>query len=127
VTWTTVANVTEPYCIGFGAAAPGQTYPAIYMVGSVNGVFGIWQSINEAQSWNLIGTAPGGSLDTIKTITGDPNVFGKVYVGFAGSGYAVYSADGPSILGACLRSHCSIGDDSDSRWVDEQVFSTLED
>src|ERR1700691_1246471 len=30
-------------------------------------------------------------------------------------------------LGACLRSLCSIGDDSDSRWVDEQVFSALED
>jgi hypothetical protein len=30
-------------------------------------------------------------------------------------------------LGACLRSLCSIGDESDSRWVDEQVFSALED
>jgi hypothetical protein len=31
------------------------------------------------------------------------------------------------VLGACLRSLCSIGDESDSRWVDEQVFSALED
>jgi hypothetical protein len=30
-------------------------------------------------------------------------------------------------LGACLRSLCSIGGDSDSKWVDEQVFSALED
>ena len=80
-------------CIGFGAAAPGQSYPAVYMVGWVKGVYGIWQSVNEAQSWTQIGTWPNGSLDQIKTISGDPNVFGKVYVGFAGSGYAYLSAD----------------------------------
>ena len=54
-TWTTIANVEEPYAIGFGAAAPGESYPAIYMVGWVNGVYGVWQSINEAQSWTQIG------------------------------------------------------------------------
>ena len=85
-TWTTIANVTEPYCIGFGAAAPGQSYPAIYMVGWVNGVYGIWQSINEAQSWTSIGTWPNGNLDTITTISGDPNVFGKVYIGLCRRG-----------------------------------------
>ena len=83
--------------IGFGAAAPGESYPAIYMVGWVNSVYGVWQSINEAQSWTQIGTFPDGSLDQIKTISGDPNVFGQVYVGFCGSGYAVSSADGPSV------------------------------
>ena len=87
-TWTAIANVVEPSVVGFGAAAPGQSYPAIYMVGLVNGVYGVWQSINEAQSWTQLGPYPDGSLDTIKTISGDPNVYGKVYVGFSGSGYA---------------------------------------
>jgi hypothetical protein len=91
-TWTAISNVTEPYAIGFGAPAPGQSYPSIYMAGWVNSVYGVWQSINDAQSWTQIGTWPNGSLDQIKTISGDPNVFGKVYVGFAGSGYAVLSA-----------------------------------
>jgi hypothetical protein len=108
-TWTTIANVVEPYTIGFGAAAPGQSYPAIYMVGWVNNVYGVWQSINEAQSWTQIGTWPNGSLDLIKTISGDPNVFGKVYVGFAGSGYAVYSADGPSVLEIDTSPSSSLG------------------
>ena len=98
LTWTAIANVTEPYAIGFGAAAPGESYPAIYMVGWVNNVYGVWQSINEAQSWTQIGPFPDGSLNTIRTISGDPNVFGEVYVGFTGSGYAVYSANGPSVL-----------------------------
>ena len=96
-TWTAVANVTAVDAFGFGAAAPGQSYPAIYIAGWVNNVYGIWQSINDAQSWTQIGTYPDGSLDQITTISGDPNVYGQVYVGFAGSGYAYLSANGPSV------------------------------
>ena len=101
-TWTAVANVFDVSCFGFGAAAPGQGYPAIYIVGYVNGVYGVWQSINNAQSWTQIGTYPNGDLDNIKTIAGDPNVYGQVYVGFQGSGYAVLEAStsaGPSVTG----------------------------
>ena len=95
-TWTAVPNVLEVTCFGFGAAAPGQSYPAIYIVGWVNNVYGIWQSINNAQSWTQIGTYPNSSLDTIKTISGDPNIYGQVYVGFQGSGYAVLTASASS-------------------------------
>ena len=111
-TWTAVSNVTQVSCFGFGAAAPGQSYPAIYIVGYVNNVYGVWQSVNDAQSWTLIGTYPNDSLDTIKTISGDPNIFGQVYVGFSGSGYAVLEApgasSGPAVTG--LISSPSTGD-----------------
>ena len=69
-----------------------QSYPSIYIVGWVNNVYGIWQSNNDAQSWTQIGTYPTGSLDQIKTISGDPNIYGQVYVGFTGSGYAYLPA-----------------------------------
>ncbi|MGJ4940716.1 beta strand repeat-containing protein [Bradyrhizobium sp. HKCCYLS1011] len=95
-TWTAVPNVLEVNCFGFGAAATAGGYPAIYIVGYVNNVYGIWQSIDNAQSWTQIGTYPNSSLDTIKTIAGDPNVFGEVYIGFAGSGYAVLTANSAS-------------------------------
>ena len=88
----------EVSCFGFGAAAPGQSYPSIYIVGCVNSVYGIWQSINDAQSWTQIGTYPTGSLDSIKTISGDPNIYGQVYVGFSGDGYAEFTA-GPAVTG----------------------------
>jgi hypothetical protein len=87
-TWAAVPNVTQVNCFGFGAPAPGQSYPSIYIVGWVNNVYGIWQSVDDAQSWTQIGTYPTGNLDKIKTISGDPNIYGQVYVGFAGSGYA---------------------------------------
>ena len=91
-TWTAVPNVLDVFTFGFGAAAPGQSYPAIYIVGYVNNVYGIWQSTNNAQSWTNIGTYPTGELDQITTISGDPNNYGEVYVGFAGGGYAYLSA-----------------------------------
>jgi len=97
-TWTAVPNVCEVFCFGFGAAAPGQTYPSIYIVGYVNSVFGIWQSTNKGQSWTQIGTQPAGELDQIVAISGDPNVFGRVYVGFSGGGYA-YLSGGPYVTG----------------------------
>ena len=87
-TWTAIPNVLAVSTFGFGAAAPGQSYPAIYTVGYVNNVFGIWRSTDEAQSWTNIGTYPLGELDQINTISGDPNHYGEVYVGFAGGGYA---------------------------------------
>ena len=94
-TWTAVPNV-EVNVFGFGAPAPGQTYPSIYIVGDVNGVYGIWQSNNDAHSWLQIGTYPESSLDNITTISGDPNIYGQVYIGFGGSGYA-YLPAGPGV------------------------------
>ena len=92
-TWTAVPNVLDVFAFGFGAAAPGQSYPAIYIVGYVNNVYGIWQSTDNAQSWTNIGTYPTGELDQITTISGDPNTFGQVYVGFGvGGGYAYLPA-----------------------------------
>jgi len=96
--WKAAPNVTDVNCFGFGAPAPGQSYPSIYIVGWVNNVYGIWQSINDAQSWTQIGTYPTGDLDNIKTISGDPNIYGQVYVGFSGSGYASFTAD-PAVTG----------------------------
>jgi hypothetical protein len=94
--WTAIPNVLDVVTFGFGAAAPGQNYPSIYIVGYVNNVYGIWQSTNKGQSWTQIGTYPVGELDQITTISGDMDTYGQVYVGFSGGGYA-YLAAGPSV------------------------------
>ena len=95
VTWTAVPNVVAVSFFGFGAAAPGQSYPTIDIVGYVNNVFGIWQSVDNATTWSNIGTYPLGELDGISAISGDPNNYGVVYVGFGtGGGYAYLPAAG---------------------------------
>ena len=87
-TWTAVPNVLEAWCFGFGAPAATGGYPAIYICGWVSNVYGIWRSDNQGQNWTQICDWPLGSLDMIKTISGDMNTYGKVYAGFSGSGYA---------------------------------------
>ena len=104
-TWTAVPNVLDVFTFGFGAAAAGQSYPAIYIVGYVNNVYGIWQSTNNAQSWTNIGTYPLGELDQITTISGDPNHYGEVYVGFAGGGYAYLPSVDPPVTVAYYLAH----------------------
>ena len=84
----------EVITFGFGAPATPGGYPSIYIVGCVNGVYGIWQSNDNAKSWTQIGDYPNGSLTRIKTISGDPNIYGQVYVGLAGAGYAYLPAAG---------------------------------
>jgi hypothetical protein len=54
----------------------------------VQGVYGIWRSDDDARSWVRIADYPLGSLDGVKAVEGDKDVFGKVYIGFSGSGYA---------------------------------------
>jgi hypothetical protein len=107
-TWTAVANVLDVTCFGFGAAAPGSSYPSIYIVGYVNKVFGVWQSTNQGQSWVQIGTQPAGELVQIDTISGDPDVYGRVYVGFEGGGYAYLSGSTPVTVADYLANQSTL-------------------
>jgi photosystem II stability/assembly factor-like uncharacterized protein len=88
VTWRPVGDFKEVYAFGFGAAYPGKRYPAIFIVGYNRTIWGIWRSIDNAASWDLIGDFPLGSFDQIKSIDGDKDKVGTVYIGFNGSGFA---------------------------------------
>jgi photosystem II stability/assembly factor-like uncharacterized protein len=85
-TWTAVPNVLECYACGFGKSATSGGYPAIYIAGYLSGKWGIYRSDDNAASWTSLGANPLGNADTIKTISGDMQTYGKVYVGFGGSG-----------------------------------------
>jgi len=87
-TWTPVAGFASVHAFGFGAAFPGRDYPAIYVAGYNGPEWGLWRSIDNAESWAKIGDFPLGSLDTIKSIEGDKVKVGTVYIAFAGSGFA---------------------------------------
>jgi Big-like domain-containing protein/putative peptidoglycan binding protein len=85
--WTAISNVKNVTTFGFGAPATYGGYPSIYIVGYVGGVYGIWRSTNDASTWTQIGTWPLNSIDYISSITGDINTYGRVYVGFTGTGF----------------------------------------
>lgn len=88
-----LANVEEADNIGFGKAATGQTYVALYAVAQVAGVRGIFRSIDAGQTWVRINDNQhqwGRAGDT--SITGDPRIFGRVYIGTNGRG--IFYGDG---------------------------------
>ena len=80
-TWNTFqpGTVTSAISVGFGKAAPGATYPAIYLAGTVNGVTGLFRSTDFGTTWIQINDTQhqwgGYSL-----VVGDPRTFGTVYV-----------------------------------------------
>src|ERR1700733_4467396 len=53
-------------------------------------LFGIWGSDDEGSSWQEKGIPTDGTFDEIKTIAGDPIIWGQIYVGFGGSGDQIY-------------------------------------
>jgi hypothetical protein len=85
-TFAPVASVGTVATIGFGKAAPGASYPAVYLTGVVGGVQGIFRSTDEGASWVRINTGAQQWGWIGQTITGDPNVFGRVYLGTNGRG-----------------------------------------
>lgn len=87
-TWHNLPHVLEVVDFGFGKPKRAGEYPAIYIVGWVNNRFGVWRSDDQAVSWINIGDRPDDNIDSIVAVNGDMNVYGRVYVGFHGSGFA---------------------------------------
>lgn len=91
---TKLANVAEADNIGFGKAATGQTYMALYAAAEIAGVRGIFRSIDAGQTWVRLNDDQqqwGRAGET--ALTGDPRIFGRVYVGTNGRG--IFYGDGP--------------------------------
>ena len=74
--------------VGFGKAAPGSNYPAIYVEGAKDGQPGVFRSIDEGASWDRLSGYPLDLYDRVTVIEGDKTVFGRVYVAFAGNSMA---------------------------------------
>jgi hypothetical protein len=90
-TWTTVSNVLGVLAFNFGAVASGYSYPSIYIVGYVGGVWGCWVSLDDAATWTNLGSPfVGSTLEYVTCLSADPNNFGYVYVGTRGGGYVYY-------------------------------------
>lgn len=78
-------GVEEIHAFGFGKAAPSHTYPALYLVGTVQGQRGIFRSIDEARTWTRIND-DAHQWGLVLQISGDPRIYGRVYVGTHGRG-----------------------------------------
>jgi photosystem II stability/assembly factor-like uncharacterized protein len=93
-----VSTVAAAYAVGFGKPAPGSASPVIYLAGALVGTpeaaapapdqsrgGGIYRSIDDGATWQRIDD-PQHHYAWIEQITGDPRLYGRVYMGTNGRG-----------------------------------------
>jgi photosystem II stability/assembly factor-like uncharacterized protein len=87
-----VASVRSCTAIGFGVAAPGKSFPAVYIWGAPQtGPVGVYRSDDAGVSWLRVNDDAhqyGGPANG-QFVLGDANVYGRVYLSSAGRGILV--------------------------------------
>ncbi|MEU8797269.1 cellulose binding domain-containing protein [Spirillospora sp. NPDC048819] len=84
--FTKISTISSAVNVGFGKAAPGASYPALYLMGTVDGVTGLFRSIDAGGSWTRINDDRHQYGNAGEALTGDPRVYGRVYLGTNGRG-----------------------------------------
>jgi len=87
--FTKIAGVSRADAVGFGKAATGATFPAVYIWGVAGGgPVGIYRSVDAGSTWVRVNDDLhqfGGPANG-QFILGDMNVYGRVYMSTAGRG-----------------------------------------
>jgi photosystem II stability/assembly factor-like uncharacterized protein len=85
--------------VGFGKAAPGKTYPAVFVLGNIKGLRARYRSDDEGQTWLRIDDDQHqfGTAD-VPMIVGDPRIYGRVYFTTGGRGVIYGDINGGSGL-----------------------------
>jgi photosystem II stability/assembly factor-like uncharacterized protein len=87
--FTRLSNVDEADTIGFGRAAPGRSYPALFASAKIRRERGIFRSDDAGRHWVRINDDRHQYAWTGQAITGDPRVYGRVYLSTNGRGVIV--------------------------------------
>ncbi|MFI9002876.1 RICIN domain-containing protein [Streptomyces sp. NPDC053541] len=87
-TFTALTSVGSASALGFGKAAPGASYQALYLIGTVKDVTGVFRSTDRGATWLRVNddAHQWGGIGGVGVITGDPDTYGRVYVGTNGRG-----------------------------------------
>ncbi|MYZ19239.1 carbohydrate-binding protein, partial [Streptomyces sp. SID337] len=87
-TFETLTTVKSASALGFGKAKPGTNYQALYLIGTVKDVTGVFRSTDKGATWLRVNDQAHqwGAIGGTGVITGDPDTFGRVYVGTNGRG-----------------------------------------
>ncbi|MFI1504317.1 cellulose binding domain-containing protein [Streptomyces sp. NPDC020597] len=85
-TFTKLSSVEQADTIGFGKAATGASYQTLYASAKIAGVRGVYRSTDKGVTWTRINDDAHQWGWTGAAITGDPRVYGRVYVSTNGRG-----------------------------------------
>ncbi|UXX97303.1 carbohydrate-binding protein [Streptomyces sp. AD2-2] len=87
-TFTTLSSVQSASALGFGRAKPGANYQTLYLIGTVKNITGVFRSTDKGATWLRVNDKAHqwGAIGSVGVITGDPDTYGRVYVGTNGRG-----------------------------------------
>ena len=77
MTFSPVIAVGEAFSLGFGMAAPGGTYPALYLAGTVSQTTGIFRSDDAGATWTRIDDNRH-RYGSVNVVAGNPRIYGRV-------------------------------------------------
>ncbi len=86
VHWARVGAGLRVAQFGLGKAAAGARWPALYAIGQEAGQDAVWRSIDGATTWQRINDDRHQWGLRFRVISGDPRIFGRVYIGTDGRG-----------------------------------------
>jgi xyloglucan-specific exo-beta-1,4-glucanase len=86
-TFTKVSGVESAEAIGFGKAAPDTNNPTLFVSGEIEGQMGVFGSTDMGDNWTKVDNLPDEFLGDVKSVTGDMNTFGRVYLGVDSNGF----------------------------------------
>ena len=91
--FTQMPDVSDCWAFGFGKAKAGADYATIFMYGIVYGEWGLYRSTDRGESWEKLVDYPLGLFDIVTTVSGDPSIFGRVYIGYKGNSFVYGQGD----------------------------------
>ena len=101
-TFSKISPVRACSAVGVGKAAPGASYPALYMWGTVGTTRGMLRSTDQGATWVRVNDDAHqyGGIGFDPRIAGDMNTYGTVYMSSIGRGmvYGMAAADGDVIV-----------------------------
>jgi len=86
--------------LGFGKAAPGKTFPALYLLGNIEQLHAYYRSDGDGQTWVRINDDQHQfGIPNRPMIIGDPRIYGRVYLTTGGRG-VIYGDPAPIQAGS---------------------------
>ena len=86
-TFTQITGVEEADSFGFGKSAPNSLHPTLFVSGKIEGSMGVFGSTDLGNSWSQVNDLPNQFLGDVRSVTGDMNSFGRVYLGVDSNGF----------------------------------------
>lgn len=124
---TLIDAVGNCEAVGFGKAASGCSFPAMYVWGTISGVTGLFRSTDAGTSWVRINDSSTqfGGVGNGKMLLGDRRVFGRVYMTTYGQGivYGDSQETGSETSEASTTSNQSSQDNSSATTTSSQSSS----